>query len=426
MFSVFKKNIITWLEGLGMQGERATTLADFTMFALLVIASIITYFIAKRILLSVIHQLTKRSKTNWDDRLADRKFFRILSYLVPSFIIYTFTPVVLSDYPQISNGIQVVLSVYMVAVVIMAINAFLNAVNDIYEEFPIAKEKPIKGYLQVVKIVVYVIGIIAIIADLFGQNPLTIIGGLGAFSAVLLLVFKDPIMGFVAGIQLSAYNMLRPGDWISMPKYDADGTVIDVSLTTIKVQNWDKTISTIPTYSLISDSFKNWRGMEESGGRRIKRSINIDMKSIRFCTREMIEKFSKIEYVKKYIADKQDEITKYNKERNIDDSVLVNGRRQTNVGIFRAYLKGYLTNHPKVHNEMTFLVRQLQPSEKGLPIEIYVFSRDQEWAKYEDLQADIFDHVLAVIPEFDLRVYQNPTGDDLQKIGLGNLKEMKN
>lgn len=412
----------SWFGNFFSDADTSVIAADFTMFLILVILSLFTYFIARKILLSAIHQLTKKSKTNWDDKLADRKFFRILAYLVPSYIIYVFTPVVLESYPQFADGLRIVLTVYMIAVVIMAVNAFLNAVTDIYQDFTIAKHKPIKGYVQVVKIIVYILGIITIVSNLFGQNPLTIIGGLGAFSAVLLLVFKDPILGFVAGIQLSAYNMLQPGDWISMPKFNADGTVIDVSLTTVKVQNWDKTISTIPTYSLISDSYKNWRGMEESGGRRIKRSISIDMKSVRFCTKEMLNKFLKIEYVKKYISEKEDELNKYNEERNIDNSILVNGRRQTNLGVFRAYLKGYLHNHPMVHTEMTFLVRQLPPSEKGIPIEIYVFSREQAWAKYEDIQADIFDHILAVIPEFDLRVYQNPTGDDLQKIGLAQLK----
>ncbi|MEZ5196017.1 MAG: mechanosensitive ion channel [Bacteroidales bacterium] len=201
-----------------------------------------------------------------------------------------------------------------------------------------------------------------------------------------------------------------------MPKYDADGTVIDIALTTVKVQNWDKTISTIPTYSLIESSFKNWRGMEESGGRRIKRSINIDMKSIKFCTPEMLAKYQKYQYVENYVKQTQAVLEEFNKKNHIDDSVLVNGRRQTNIGVFRAYLNGYLKNHPKIHNEMTFLVRQLQPTDKGLPIEIYVFSKIQEWAKYEDLQSDIFDHVLAVVPEFELKIFQNPSGDDFQKL----------
>nr|MBC8485194.1 mechanosensitive ion channel [Bacteroidota bacterium] len=305
---------------------------------------------------------------------------------------------------------------YMLIVVILAINALLNAITDIYQDFTISKRKPIKGYVQVVMIIIYVIGGIIIIAILFGKNPLGLLGGLGAFSAILLLVFKDPILGFVGGIQLSANKMLQPGDWVSMPEYNADGTVTDVALTTVKVQNWDKTISTIPTYSLITGSFKNWRGMEESGGRRIKRSINIDMKSIKFCTPDMLKKFEEILDVKEYVKNKEIELEAYNTEMNIDNSVLVNGRRQTNIGIFRAYLRGYLHNHPLINDNMTFLIRQLQQTEKGLPVEIYVFSKLQEWAKYEDLQSDIFDHVLAVIPEFELKVFQNPTGEDFQRL----------
>lgn len=412
----FESILQKWLVSLGTSAENAIIGADYITFFSLVLISLLTFYIARRIFLNVIHRLTSKSKTNWDDILADQKFFRLLAYLVPSYIIYKFTPYVLEPYPDTVSLIQSVMVIYMIAVVVLVINAFLNALAIIYQDFQVAKTRPIKGYVQVAKIIVYVIGAIVIISTLFGKNPLGIIGGLGAFSAVLLLVFKDPIMGFVAGIQLSANNMLVPGDWITMPKYNADGTVIDVALTTVKVQNWDKTISTIPTYSLISDSFKNWRGMEESGGRRIKRSFNIDMKSIRFCTPEMLERYSRIEFVKEYIQLKEKEIKEYNEQNKVDNSVLVNGRRQTNIGVFRAYLKGYLHHHPAIHKGMTFLVRQLQPTEKGLPMEIYVFSKIQEWAKYEDLQSDIFDHVLAVIPQFDLRIYQNPTGEDFKGI----------
>ncbi len=418
MFKNIESSLTKWLTDIGMSSGSAVIASDYITFIVLVILSFITYFITKKILLTAIHHGTKKSKTNWDDILANRKFFRTLAYFVPAYIIYAFTPVVLKPYPQTITIITTLLSIYMIMVAVLAVNAFLNAVSDIYQDFTIAKTKPIKGYIQVVKIVVYMIGIIIILADLFGKNPLGLLGGLGAFSAVLLLVFKDPILGFVGGIQLSANNMLAPGDWISMPKYDADGTVIDVALTTVKVQNWDKTISTIPTYALISDTFKNWRGMEESGGRRIKRSINIDMKSVKFCTPEMLEKFRKIQVLKEYVDNKEVELRKFNEERQIDNSVLVNGRRQTNLGVFRAYLNGYLHNDPRISDDLTFLIRQLQPSEKGIPIEIYVFSKIQEWAKYEDIQSDIFDHVLAVIPEFDLRVYQMPSGDDLQKMLL--------
>lgn len=405
-----------WLINAGINESTSQVLVDYSFFVLLIIGSMLTYFITRKVLLSIIHQLTKKSKTKWDDILAEQKFFRKLAYLVPAYIVYIFTPVVLGKYPQSVSAIETGLTIYMIVVVLMAINAFLNAITNIYQDFSIAKSKPIKGYIQVAKIIVGLIGAIIILANLFGKNPLGLIGGLGAFSAVLLLVFKDPILGFVGGIQLSANNMVAPGDWISMPKYNADGTVTDIALTTVKVQNWDKTISTIPTYALISDSFQNWRGMEESGGRRIKRSINIDMKSVKFCSKNMLDKFSKISDVNNYVVNTQKELETYNIEKDIDNSILVNGRRQTNLGVFRAYLRGYLQNHPYINENMTFLIRQLQPTEKGLPMEIYVFSKLQEWSKYEDLQSDIFDHVLAVIPEFDLKVFQNPTGDDFSKL----------
>jgi miniconductance mechanosensitive channel len=254
----------------------------------------------------------------------------------------------------------------MVIIVMMALNALLDAVSQMYQTLAIARTRPIKGYVQIVKIIVGLLGAILIVANLFGKSPMGLIGGLGAFSAVFLLVFRDPILGFAGGIQLTANNMLAPGDWISMPDYDADGTVVDIALTTVKVQNWDKTITTIPTYSLMSKSFINWRGMQESGGRRIKRSINIDMKSVKFCTPELLDKFSKIMDVKRYVEKKQKELEIYNAERNIDDSILVNGRRQTNLGVFRAYLKGYLQNHPDVHTRCTQgydLLDQATPTE---------------------------------------------------------------
>jgi miniconductance mechanosensitive channel len=235
-------------------------------------------------------------------------------------------------------------------------------------------------------------------------------------AAVLILVFRDTILGFVASIQLSANNMVKPGDWIEMPSHNADGTVLDISLNTVKVQNWDKTIATVPTYALVSESFRNWKGMEESGGRRIKRSINIDMNSVCFVDDKMAERFKKIQVLKDYVVNREEEIKKYNEENKIDGSVVVNGRRMTNLGTFRKYVEEYLLQHPKIHNDMTFLVRQLQPDERGLPIEIYVFSNDQAWANYEAIQADIFDHILAVIPQFDLRVFQSPSGRDFQNL----------
>ncbi len=411
-----------WLRQQGMSEHLSNTIAAFLLFFGFIIISGFTYFIARRIFLSIIHRASSKSETKWDDVLVEKKFFRYLANLIPAYIVYIITPLVFEDFPKTSGTVQNILLVCMTIFVIMAVNAFLNGVAVIYQDFSVAKTKPIKGYVQIAKIFVFFIGAIVILANLFGKNPLGLLGGLGAFSAVLMLVFKDPILGFVAGIQLSVNKMLMPGDWITMPKFDTDGTVIDIALTTVKVQNWDKSISTIPTYSLITDSFKNWKGMEESEGRRIKRSVNVDIKSIKFCTPQMLEKFSKIEYLTDYVLRTQKELEAYNSSRKVDDSIMVNGRRQTNIGVFRAYLLGYLQNHPDINDDMTFMVRQLQPTEKGLPIEIYVFSKQKEWVKYEALQSDIFDHVLAVISEFDLRIYQNRTGDDIVNVvtDLGN------
>jgi miniconductance mechanosensitive channel len=281
----------------------------------------------------------------------------------------------------------------------------------------VSKSKPIKGYLQVFKIVLFIIGGIFVVSMLIGRSPVYLLGGLGAFSAVLLLIFRDPILGLVGGIQMSVNDMVRPGDWIVMEKSGADGMVTDISLTTVKVQNWDKTITTIPTYSLVSESFVNWRGMEESGGRRIKRSINIDMNSVKFASPEQLEKLKKIHLVTQYLNDKEKELALYNETNKIDDEVLVNGRRQTNLGVFRAYISAYLKSNPNISQEMTFLVRQLQPGASGIPIEIYVFSKVQAWALYEGIQSDIFDHLLATVPEFGLQVFQNPSGADFRKLG---------
>jgi miniconductance mechanosensitive channel len=417
MFSQFKSTITEWFTNSGVGAETAILITDIAFYILLIVISTIAYFFTKRFLIKAIRKLTLKSKAKWDDVLIDHMVFDVLSHIIPLYIMYIFTPAILDNYPVIASGIRALLSALMILVILLTVNAALNAFAVIYQGFKIAKTRPIKGYIQIVKIIVFTIGAILILASLFGiKNPAGIIGGLGAFSAVLLLVFKDPILGFVGGIQLSANNMLMPGDWISMPKYNADGTVIDIALTTVKVQNWDKTISTIPTYSLITDSFKNWRGMEESGGRRIKRSVNIDMKSVKFCTPEMIEKFKKIEVLKDYIESTEKVLKEYNAANNIDNSVVVNGRRQTNLGVFRAYLREYLHHHPLIHDKMTFLIRHLAPGETGIPMEVYVFSKIQEWDKYENLQADIFDHILAVIPEFDLSVFQYPNGDDFKAL----------
>ena len=331
-------------------------------------------------------------------------------------VIYLFISIPLVGYDFAISLISGAALIYMIAMGILALNAFLNASLDIYNTYEMSNRIPIKGFIQVFKIIIYFICGIFIISILLNKTPVYLFSSLGALTAVLMFIFKDAILGFVAGIQLSANQMVANGDWISMPKYGADGDIVEIALTTVKVQNWDKTITTIPTYALITESFKNWRGMDESGGRRIKRSINIDINTIQFCTEEMLNRFSKIQYISEYIEKMKKEIQEYNQHELVDESNLVNGRRMTNIGTFRAYVDAYLRNQPLINQEMTFLVRQLAPTEHGLPIEIYIFSKEKEWVKYESIQGNIFDHILAVVKEFDLQVYQDPSGRDFNKL----------
>ncbi len=400
--------IAQWLMAEGLAENVAGTIGWLAVAVAILILAWLSNVIAKQILLRIVAFFIRRSKTRWDDALQNRMVFVRFSHLAPILVIY-FGAAAL---PSIQDMLERVSIAYMYFMGMLILYAFLNAANDIYEEYDVSREKPIKGYIQIVQIITMLFIAILIFARLIGRSPVALLTGLGAMTAILILVFKDTILGLVASLQLSFNDMVRRGDWIEMQKFGADGDVIDVSLHTIKVQNWDKTITSIPSYALISDSFKNWRGMSESGGRRIKRSINIDMNSIKFCTADMIARFKKIQHITEYIEKKTDEIEQHNEQTRADTTTLVNGRHLTNIGTFRAYIVAYLKNHPKIHQGMTFLVRQLQPTEHGLPIEIYVFSNDQAWANYEAIQADIFDHILAVVPEFDLRVYQSPTGSD--------------
>ena len=405
----------TWFSAeLGLH-QLAPIVMDLIILAMLVVLAIIANYLAKRFILKMVEHFAARSRTEWDDVLVKRKFFRRLSYFAPALVIYLMSSVLFENDKAILVT-QRIAEIYMLFVAIFTIDSFLSSVVDIYHNYDSSGKFPVRIIAQVAKILLFTIIGIIILSTVIGQSPAFFIGGLGAMAAVLMLIFKDPILGLAAGIQLSANKMVRVGDWIEMPKYGADGDVIDISLTTVKVQNWDKTIITIPTFALVSEGVKNWRGMSESGGRRIKRSIYIDMTSVKFCTQEMIEKFSRIQYLSNYVLDKKKELSDFNEQRNIDNTVLVNGRRMTNLGTFRAYLVSYLRDHPRINKNLTFLVRQLDPGPTGLPIEIYVFSSDQVWANYESIQADIFDHILAVIPEFDLRVYQNPTGSDFQNL----------
>lgn len=405
--------ITNWFTGCGINERAAGHLSTGLLVILIALLSIIANFVTKKIVLKVLSHLIRKNKFEWDNVLLERKVFHKLAHFVPAIIIYAFA----TAFPQqVTIIIQRFSSAFIVLVGISVIDALLSSVDDIYRTFEVSKNKPIKGYLQVVKIFVYISGGTIIIATIIGQSPLFLLSGVGALTAVLLIVFKDSLLGLVAGIQLSSNDMIRLGDWIEMPKYGANGDVIDISLNTVKVKNFDHTITTIPTYALVSDSFKNWRGMTQSGGRRIVRSVYIDTTSIAFCTDEMLEDFEKIHYLTDYIREKKKEIAQYNQESNVDTSHPVNGRRLTNIGTFRAYIQNYLAKHPKIHKKMVHMVRQLPPGEHGLPIEIYAFTNDTEWFSYESIQSDIFDHILAVIPQFGLRVFQIPTGHDLRLV----------
>ena len=395
---------------------------DLTSGIILVVILAIAFLgdaICRHIILTAVARLVKKTKATWDDIVFDRKVLTHVSHLVAPILLYILLPLAISNLGLLSF-IQRICMIYIIAVFLKFISSLLTALFHVYSEKEQFRDRPLKGLLQTVQVILFFIGGIIIVSILIDKSPMVLLTGLGASAAVLMLVFKDSIMGFVSGIQLSANNMLRVGDWIQMPKYGADGTVIEVTLNTVKVRNWDNTITTIPPYALVSDSFQNWRGMQESGGRRIKRSIRIDMNSVKFCTPEMLAKYKKIQLLKDYIEETEKVIEDYNKEHGIDNSILVNGRRQTNLGVFRAYLTNYLKSLPTVNQDLTCMVRQLQPTEQGIPLELYFFSAIKAWVPYEGVQADVFDHVLAIIPEFDLHVFQKPTGEDFRELSKRN------
>lgn len=377
----------------------------------LVLASLITFVIARGVLARILTYLASRSATKIDDILVEKlQPFRV-AWLAPLVIINIFAYLV-PEYQLIIEKTALFLILWISIITLIAV---LDALNTIYESSPRFSGVSIQGYLDILKIVLSIAGIILSVSLISGQSPVALLTGLGALTAVLLLVFRDTILSFVASVQINTHDLVKEGDWIEVPSYDADGDVINMTLHTITVQNWDKTISIIPTHKITEVSYKNWRGMQESGGRRIKRSINIDLGSIRFCDEEMLNRFHKIDILRTYLDSKREEIEQENRRKGIDLDSPLDGRQLTNLGTFRAYLEAYLHNNRHIHqDEMTFLVRQLAPGPKGVPLEIYVFTNTTEWVAYEKIQADIFDHLLAAVPIFDLRVFQEPTGADFE------------
>lgn len=386
------------------------------MFIILIAFSLVIWYFSRVLLLQILHMLVDRSKSTLDDHLLRNKVFRSLAHLVPLMFMDYFLSIVFYQFPNTHGGLSKLVSVLIIFAVTVSVNRGMNAFRDFIKEKDVYSDKPIQSYFQVAKIIVTGILLIMMLSVVTSKSPLFFLTSLGAVSAILLLVFKDTILGFVSSIQLSANDMIRIGDWVTMDKFGADGDVEEINLATVKVRNFDKTITTIPTYSFISDSFKNWRGMQESDGRRIKRAVNIQIDSIEFASIDLIERLRKIRILKEFIEEREQEIERYNREHGYIGEEAINARRQTNIGLYRRYIEYYLRNNEHVNRSMPLVVRQLSPSEIGVPVEIYCFTKTKEWNAYEGITADIFDHIFAVTHYFELTIFENPSGRDLKGI----------
>ena len=399
------------LVGTGVSPKISIYIANIILFIIVILISLFVDFIFKNIVLKFVDNVVKRTKTRWDDIFHEKKGFLYMTHIAPAIVLYTFAPAFSSG----SKIIHKIISIYIILIVTLVVLKFIKSLEALYGEFEVSKRKPIRGYIQVFGILTVIIGFIILVSSILNKSPAILLSGIGAATAIIMLIFKDVILGLVAGIQINTNNMIKLGDWIEMPSHDADGDVIEISLTTVKVRNFDKTITNIPIYALVSNSFKNWMGMFEWGGRRIKRPIYIDMTSIKICTREMVEEYKRIDYISEYVSEMNEEIETYNKKWDESRNVETNRKRLTNIGIFRSYVISYLKHHPQINQDMLLLVRQLDPTPKGLPLEVYAFTKTTTWTEYEPIQADIFDHLLAILPEFDLKVFQDPTGRDFAR-----------
>lgn len=414
--------VLTLIEKLGfpalvrqLNANPVTTavLSTVVLFTLAVFALVLI----RGPLLKAVTRLVRHSRVKWDDLLVDQRVFHRFSWAVPWLLVHQLAPLIPHGGPRFVDALQRFAVCALVVIILRALGAMMAAVNLMYAKHPMARHRPIKGYLQVLLIVAWVFGLVLIVATLLDRSPWLLLSGLGAMTAILLLVFRDTILSLVAGIQLTSNDLIRVGDWIEMPQFSADGDVIDISLHAISVQNWDKTITTIPTHRFLEHSFRNWRGMQASGGRRIKRAFHLDMSSIRFLEPADVDHFGRHVLLREYIAGKKVELDAFNREQKVEPGEIANARRLTNIGTLRAYVVAYLRQHPGVHQDMTLMVRQLAPTPEGLPLEIYIFTNDTAWAVYEGIQSDIFDHVLSMVPEFGLRVFQSPSGHDFAALG---------
>ncbi|MBH2942082.1 mechanosensitive ion channel [Serratia marcescens] len=407
-----QQQITRWLEQFGL--EFGGVMSLLMVLGLIVLISVAIHLVLHRVVLAALQRRGQQSQRVWQQAITQYKLFQRVALLLQGVIISIQATLWLQSGSQTQAVIVTAAQVWILAFTLLSLFSLLDTLLALLRQSPISNQLPLRGIFQGLKLVAAILIGIMIVSLLMGKSPLLLLSGLGAMTAVLMLVFKDPILGLVAGIQLSANDMLKIGDWLEMPKYGADGAVTDIGLPTVKVRNWDNTVTTIPTYALISDSFKNWRSMSESGGRRIKRSLNIDTGSVHFLSEEEQRRLQRNPLLHSYLNVKTQELSQHNQEIAVDLASPLNGRRLTNLGTLRAYLEAYLRAHPRIHQNMTLMVRQLAPTPEGLPLEIYAFTNTTVWAEYESIQADIFDHILAVIDEFGLRVHQTPTGNDLR------------
>lgn len=399
-------------------GATETTARYLNAISLLIAAIVLVLLIDLviwRIIRVISVRTARMTKTTFDDIIITNKVPRYLAHIIPLGLMLELIPAIFTDFPYWKNVAMKAGYILSVVLVLFIFRSILNSIRDYLKKLPQFRDKPIDSYIQVFMIFAWVAGLMAIFAIVTDTTVWKFVTALGAASAVVLLIFKDSILGFVASLQVSINDMVRIGDWITFEKYGADGDVIEINLATVKVQNWDKTITTIPTYALISDSFKNWRGMTESGGRRIKRALIIKQSGIKYLTEEEIEGLKKIQLISKYLTSRNEKIKEFNRERDIDKSVAINGRNLTNIGVFRKYIQTYLENHSALNQQMTMMTRQLEPTTQGIPIEIYAFSSDKRWQNYEYIMADIFDHILAAVPYFDLEVFELPSNLEVEK-----------
>lgn len=411
--------IENWIEHLlinsGVSEEAATYLRLTILLVCLCLLAWITFWLTKKFIVNYVYRLIRKSPITWDDVLADHQVFNNVAHIVPAFFVRALTPTIFQDFENLSPFVIKLTDVYILIVGTSIVISFLKVVEYGLSKSQAFKDKPLTSYAQLVRLILYIASGILILSVLLGKSPIYFLSAFGAMTAILLLIFKDTILGLVASVQISSNDMVRIGDWVEMPKFNADGDVIAMNLNTVKVQNWDKTITTIPTYYFITDSFKNWRGMQESGGRRIKRAVYINSQTITFVDPETRERYKKYALVTNYVTERQKQIETYNIAHNVDTSELINGRRMTNLGVFRKYLEQYLHSHPRIRKDLTILVRQLAMEDRGIPIEIYCFTQTTAWLEYEDIQADIFDHLLAGASYFGLEIFQQPSGSDIIK-----------